>query len=115
MWLLGFELSTFGRAVGSLNYWAISPAPEIKLFKSKEIYYWAREWFRLRVCTAFADDLSLIPSFYVIYVSQEAQTPISPAPRRTDTSGLLRHLPLYACICCGVSSREDYWDIGLSR
>ena len=26
MWLLGFELRTFGRAVGSLNRWAISPA-----------------------------------------------------------------------------------------
>jgi hypothetical protein len=27
MWLLGFELGTFGRAVGVLNHWAISPAP----------------------------------------------------------------------------------------
>jgi hypothetical protein len=27
MWLLGFELWTFGRAVGALNRWAISPAP----------------------------------------------------------------------------------------
>jgi hypothetical protein len=27
MWLLGFELRTFGRAVGALNHWAISPAP----------------------------------------------------------------------------------------
>jgi hypothetical protein len=26
MWLLGFELRTFGRAVGALNYRAISPA-----------------------------------------------------------------------------------------
>jgi hypothetical protein len=26
MWLLGFELGTFGRAVGALNHWAISPA-----------------------------------------------------------------------------------------
>ena len=25
MWLLGFELKTFGRAVGTLNCWAISP------------------------------------------------------------------------------------------
>ena len=28
MWLLGFELRTSGRAVGALNLWAISPAPE---------------------------------------------------------------------------------------
>ena len=27
MWLLGFELRTFRRAVGALNHWAISPAP----------------------------------------------------------------------------------------
>jgi hypothetical protein len=27
MWLLGFELGTFLRAVGALNHWAISPAP----------------------------------------------------------------------------------------
>jgi chaperonin GroEL (HSP60 family) len=26
MWLLGFELRTFGRAVRALNRWAISPA-----------------------------------------------------------------------------------------
>jgi hypothetical protein len=26
MWLLGFELRTFGKAVGALNHWAISPA-----------------------------------------------------------------------------------------
>jgi hypothetical protein len=29
MWLLGFELRTFGRAVGTLNLWAISPAPHL--------------------------------------------------------------------------------------
>jgi hypothetical protein len=28
MWLLGFELRTFGRAVSILNHWAISPAPK---------------------------------------------------------------------------------------
>jgi hypothetical protein len=33
MWLLGFELRTFGRAVGALNCWAISPAPVPGLFK----------------------------------------------------------------------------------
>jgi hypothetical protein len=27
MWLLEFELRTFGRAVSALNHWAISPAP----------------------------------------------------------------------------------------
>jgi hypothetical protein len=27
MWLLGFELTAFGRAVSALNRWAISPAP----------------------------------------------------------------------------------------
>ena len=27
MWLLGFEPGTFGRTVGALNHWAISPAP----------------------------------------------------------------------------------------
>jgi hypothetical protein len=27
MWLLGFELRTFRRAVSALNHWAISPAP----------------------------------------------------------------------------------------
>jgi hypothetical protein len=27
MWLLGFELRTFGRAVSALNPWIISPAP----------------------------------------------------------------------------------------
>jgi hypothetical protein len=32
MWLLGFELRTFGRAVGVLNHWAISPALD-KLLK----------------------------------------------------------------------------------
>ena len=26
-WLLGFELRTFGKVVGTLNHWAISPAP----------------------------------------------------------------------------------------
>jgi hypothetical protein len=26
MWLLGFELRTFGRAISTLNHWAISPA-----------------------------------------------------------------------------------------
>jgi hypothetical protein len=30
MWLLGFELRTFGRAVGALNCWAILPAPKTK-------------------------------------------------------------------------------------
>jgi hypothetical protein len=29
MWLLGFELRTFGRAVSALNHWSISPAPLI--------------------------------------------------------------------------------------
>jgi hypothetical protein len=28
MWLLGFELRTFGRAVGALTHRAISPAPK---------------------------------------------------------------------------------------
>jgi hypothetical protein len=28
MWLLGFELRTFRRAVSALNHWAISPAPD---------------------------------------------------------------------------------------
>ena len=32
MWLLGFELRTFGRAVGALNRWAISPPPRYFLF-----------------------------------------------------------------------------------
>jgi hypothetical protein len=27
MWLLGFELRTFGRAISALNHCAISPAP----------------------------------------------------------------------------------------
>jgi hypothetical protein len=29
MWLLGFELRTFRRAVSALNLWAISPAPSV--------------------------------------------------------------------------------------
>jgi hypothetical protein len=29
MWLLGFELRTFRRAVSVLNHWAISPAPQL--------------------------------------------------------------------------------------
>jgi hypothetical protein len=36
MWLLGFELGTFGRAVGTLNHRAISPAPRPCLFKKKK-------------------------------------------------------------------------------
>ena len=32
MWLLGFELRTFGRAVSALTLWAISPAPFFCLF-----------------------------------------------------------------------------------
>ena len=31
MWLLGSELRTFGREVGALNHWAISPAPDLYL------------------------------------------------------------------------------------
>ena len=31
MWLLGFELRTFRRAVSALTCWAISPAPDIDL------------------------------------------------------------------------------------
>jgi hypothetical protein len=38
MWLLGFELRTFGRAVGALNHWAISPALEIFLLAIFFIY-----------------------------------------------------------------------------
>jgi hypothetical protein len=29
MWLLGFELRTFGRTVSALNCWAISPTPQV--------------------------------------------------------------------------------------
>jgi hypothetical protein len=32
MWLLGFELRTFGRAVGALGCWAISPARHSPLY-----------------------------------------------------------------------------------
>jgi hypothetical protein len=32
MWLLGFELRTFGRTVSALNHWAISLAPLMYLF-----------------------------------------------------------------------------------
>jgi hypothetical protein len=34
MWLLGFELRTFGRAVSALTHWAISPAPEFFFYNS---------------------------------------------------------------------------------
>jgi hypothetical protein len=35
MWLLGFELRMFGRAVSALNHWAISPAPQGVLIVGK--------------------------------------------------------------------------------
>jgi hypothetical protein len=38
MWLLGFELGTFGRAVGALNHWAISPAPSLTSFVWRLIF-----------------------------------------------------------------------------
>jgi hypothetical protein len=42
IWLLGFELRTFGRAVSVLTRWAISPAPQIFImqFSSKHLHYW---------------------------------------------------------------------------
>jgi len=33
MWFLGFELRTSGRAVSALNHWAISPAPNLYVFR----------------------------------------------------------------------------------
>jgi hypothetical protein len=36
MWLLGIELRTSGRAVGALNRWAISPAPETVFQKASD-------------------------------------------------------------------------------
>ena len=36
MWLLGFELRTFGRAVSTLNHWAISPAPSSSSYVSTQ-------------------------------------------------------------------------------
>jgi hypothetical protein len=35
MWLLGFELRTFGRAVDTLNRSAISPAPDSYFLKDE--------------------------------------------------------------------------------
>jgi hypothetical protein len=42
MWLLGFELRTFRRAVGALNRWAISPAPAGRFLSSRPA--WSTEW-----------------------------------------------------------------------
>jgi hypothetical protein len=42
MWLLGFELGTFGRAVTALNHWAISSAPGTILIQTTVfiLYLW---------------------------------------------------------------------------
>jgi hypothetical protein len=37
MWLLGFELRTFGRTVSVLNHWAISPAPHAWILWAENI------------------------------------------------------------------------------
>jgi hypothetical protein len=35
MWLLGFELRTFGRAIGAFNHGAISPALDMTFYKAE--------------------------------------------------------------------------------
>ena len=48
MWLLGFDLRTFGRVVSALNHWAISPAPVTQIFKrGKNSLPYARKGFLL--------------------------------------------------------------------
>jgi hypothetical protein len=48
MWLLGFELRTFRRAICALNHWAISPALAAELLMSVETennvgwWHWVR-------------------------------------------------------------------------
>jgi hypothetical protein len=54
MWLLGFELWTFGRAVSALNHWAISPAPQTDfLFVDLLTIFYIKTFFQLHIAYGF--------------------------------------------------------------
>jgi hypothetical protein len=73
MWLLGFELRTFRRAVGALKCWAISPAPDLRFLKAMpsliyvsiylSIYLHVCMYVCMYVCICLSLYLSLSVSF----------------------------------------------------